>query len=209
MTAPYAWLRDSTWGIWKANFTFPGPIGHGQITAGYSSSGDAGPLNPNQDASNIFDALDGHIMPLLHSGCTLVNVETVLNNGGTIQEGISANSPASGGITEVLTLPSACFLVRKETGQIGKTNRGRWYIPGVSQDSINNTDGCTLTSGAMTAWEAAVLALLAAFSSAELPLALVRKTTNPALYRNVGVTQLVIEPQLSEQTRRNRRVAHR
>lgn len=209
MGTPYEWLASNTWGIFQANFTFPGPVGHGQITSGYGSHGSPGPINPQADSETIKTILAVNLMPLLHSGCVLTSVHTVLNVGGSVEEGLSTSAGVAGSQTEVLTLPSACVLVKKETGLIGKTNRGRWYVPGIGGDQIDNTTGAFLTGAAQTAWNAAMAALPGVFTAAELELSLVRKTTNPTLYRYVALTKLVTEVQLSEQTRRNRRVAHR
>lgn len=101
---------------------------------------------------------------------------------GVSESGTVGGNPAGGQVTAITTL---------RTNLSGRSYRGRIYWPGVSSTFINAVDGTTLDPDAMTAYDTAANALVAAVDA-------VAAATTLAV---VSRAQLVATPILTVQTR--------
>lgn len=122
------------------------------------------------------------------------------NDGGDIRIDSSITQVA-GARTGTPVPQNTAFLVRKLTGSGGRRNRGRMYIPGVTNTDVTAIGGCT--SGILTIAAATCTALqanLVALGTID-GLVLFHET---APFTPTPITSLEIQPRVATQRRRMR-----
>lgn len=98
-----------------------------------------------------------------------------------------------------------CVLVRKNTGQPGRKNRGRMYLPGISEDGVDPLG--TVIEGYRNGWQSVITSFFSATLAADFI---------PVIFHNIDslpagpddgptdITSLTVEPRVATQRRRNR-----
>lgn len=101
--------------------------------------------------------------------------------------------------------PMVSVLVRKNTGQPGKINRGRMYLPGISEDGVDHLG--FLLSGYRDGWQAVFTSFMSAVLAANFqPVILHNVDTLPPAPSEAPteITFFSVEPRVATQRRRNR-----
>jgi hypothetical protein len=131
------------------------------------------------------------------------NCAVVWNKDGTLLEGLFSGSAP--GETEAASLPvQVAVLVRKVTGQIGRTNRGRFYIQGLTAAALD-TSSANLTTDALANWQGYVTTFLDQVQTTVGNMAILHR--DDALLPTT-VNSLEVESLLATQRRRLRKAAH-
>jgi hypothetical protein len=123
----------------------------------------APPATPATVANAAHVVFGNNIMPRVTNDVTLVST---LCKVGPDQTGASAlhSAPVVGGLNFDSSAPNTSWLITKNTELGGRRGRGRMYVPGVPELSIDN--GGVLESSYFTAQQTAVNAWLAALIAA-------------------------------------------
>jgi hypothetical protein len=155
-----------------------------------------GALTGPQVANSMHDG----ISPLVNDACpstaALIRTE--------VQYGPNPSGPTfthietiTGGYTGNIGAPQVAVLVKKITAFGGRTQRGRFYIPFISEAAID--EGGVLTSAYYTQLDVEVQAILAAYSGADYPWVLLH--TSPSA-SPTAVVSLELETKVATQRRR-------
>lgn len=112
------------------------------------------------------------------------------------------SASVNGGGAATTTSPNVSFLVHKQGNFGGRAGRGRMYLPGVVEGSVDPNG--ELTSGAITGLQTLVSAFLAALESDDIPMYLLHGATSP-LDGPTDVTSLAVDSRVATQRRRLRR----
>jgi hypothetical protein len=155
-------------------------------------------------ANQLFDDYSANAFFGINNSVTFQDVSVVWNDGGLLVDGISSRTPVVGGSTTAPVAPQVAVIAKKITGQIGKHHRGRMYIPGVDTSKVDAHQSNLLTA-AQTAFESALQTWAAALITDGVQLALFHR--NPAVSPDL-VTDLIVEPILATQRRRQRKAPH-
>lgn len=106
----------------------------------------------------------------------------------------------AGGTAHTATTPNVSFLFHKQTGSGGRAQRGRWYLPGVSEQDV---DAVGVVAGSkLTELAANLTNYLAALSSNSWAPFILH--TNPALAPS-AITQFTVANLAATQRRRMRK----
>jgi hypothetical protein len=189
----------------KLDFTGTTGTGHAQIEFAYISQG----LTPSAaaDANTWFTVFNTNLGPYISDLVTFSKVEIVLWDGTNFQEAISTHAPVIGGQTGALLPPNVAMLMKKKTAGLGKQNRGRVYLPGVSESLLSAPD--TISTTNWNLMNTAATAFFNALIADELQPNIRRKTQNPALNHQINCNGFMFEQLLATQRRRLRKAAHR
>lgn len=91
------------------------------------------------------DAALGQIMGNLNINVTLVKISYRLGSAATddpvVERAVDFPGLANGPMTPI----NSCYILKKQTALGGRRHRGRNYLPGVSEDSVDN-DGTVLVA---------------------------------------------------------------
>jgi hypothetical protein len=205
MSTPYPWLAAVTLGgCARLNFNGPGGTGHAQIEFCFSNA--TGTYDPFTVANTIFNTYKTTAFVGISNQVTFESVVCLLNDAGTVVEGLSSATPVNGGISSEPVSPQVSVIVRKTTGVLGRQNRGRVYIPGLAatwldgstNDMVASTDLATLQTGFST--------FFVDMSTANLDLQLISRKSP---YHNQALQALIVEQKIGTQRRRMRKAAHR
>lgn len=98
--------------------------------------------------------------------------------------------------------PNTAALIHKQTAFGGRAGRGRMYLPGIPENSIENNGA--LSSGYFTAWDTVWDALRIGLASVDLPMVLLHDAGSP-ITTPTPITSLVLDPTTATQRRRLRR----
>jgi hypothetical protein len=101
--------------------------------------------------------------------------------------------------------PMVAVLVRKNTGQPGRSNRGRMYLPGISEDGIDHLG--MLTEVYRTGWQGVINSFHSAVLAADfVPCLFHNVDTFPAAPSELptDIANFSVEPRVATQRRRNR-----
>lgn len=106
-----------------------------------------------------------HIMPNLGIAQKFRGVTArIRQDGGGDDIWVSSQTPEiAGGVAQSILPQNSAFLARKITARAGRRGRGRWFVPGVPENSVD--DGGTLTAGAVTAMNTALANFLAGITA--------------------------------------------
>lgn len=124
-------------GYAQATFVFGGPAApHGAVVTIGIDHNSAG--SQVDEASIINLLFDEEIMPQL--SVELIHEETLYKYGPDAT-GITVSIPSGqeGGLDFANQAPNVAILVQKNTGFGGRKNKGRWYLPGVAENVVDNS----------------------------------------------------------------------
>lgn len=146
------------------HFSLPGQAGDVISTFAVETLPDLDWQETVEDAVTPFTV---NVLPLLASVVQLVEATYVANPGGPLIGGVVP--VATFGTNAAAPLPPNCtWLIRKNSNLIGRTNRGRMYLPGLVEPNV--TAAGTIDLGQVTDmnagladWLAAVQASVGAF----------------------------------------------
>lgn len=192
------------------------PAGYAQITLGFSGAmaptGAAvvyGVLWDEEFPSSFMsEALDEAVaafgtrfMPAITNQLTLSSALIKVGpnvTGPSLEKGYSV----TGGSGNVGGYPGACYLLTKRTAFGGRAGRGRMFLPGVPEATIE--PGGLLTSGTATAMTTAATNWLADHATNAVPVVLLHNAGSP-LTEPTPVTEMACSARTATQRRRNRR----
>lgn len=116
------------------------------------------PNPPTQsDANALMAAFGTRIMPKVTNVVTLEGFHVIYQNDSLNQVAVDSNSAAVAGTGTggASIVPVNCaVLIRKRTGFAGRRNRGRMYVPGISEVDVNGPG--VIGSTAVAGWQTAV-----------------------------------------------------
>lgn len=192
------------------------PVGFGQVTIGFTGvmapTGAAityginiqQPIIPGQLDEIANEAATSFITRFGPAMTNQITLSSVLVKAGPNDIGPSVelgfNLPGAAG--NVGGYPGVCYLVSKNTAFGGRAGRGRMYIPGVPEASVD--PGGNLSSGTTSGLQTAANAWLEDQSTNGVPLVLLHNTGSP-LSEPSEVTSLTVSNRSATQRRRNRR----
>lgn len=136
--------------------------------------------------------LVGMVQTVTYLGCL---VKAGPNTTGPMAEVV--RSEAGSGI-DAGAPPNVSYLVRKRTALGGRTNRGRFYWPGVAETTVDPNG--TIQPGTLTAQQARLEAYLSGLATAESPMYLLHNASSDP----TEVIQLQIDTKVATQRRRLR-----
>lgn len=157
------------------------------------------PTAPDFGAVEI--AWNAHMMPQISSGWKWTRA-VWRTQAGAIRD---APKATVGSINSTALPPNCAVLVNKSTGQPGRKNRGRWYLPGPVQSGVNGAG--MLTAGNVTDWQTAVNNFEIDCITADWQLLVLHRVAT--LNNVVGadptpILGMVVQPQIATQRRRMR-----
>jgi hypothetical protein len=204
MATAYPYLNVDGYGLVRFDFIGTAGVGHAQCELAFHNT--SGVLVNPGDANTIQSAFGTNVMPIISTLVTLQSVQVVEVMGGVVQEFISTNAPVSGGQSGALLPPNVCMLIKKQTGLLGKANRGRMYLPGASESLV--VDPATISVAHLATIQTAMTAFYTAMVAAHFQPFLIKKTSNPLLFHAVALTGFLPEALFASQRRRLRKAAH-
>lgn len=212
-----AWVRSCT--PWDANspgelgenviippgfVAFEVPIVHiatqrkAFITGGVDNN--SGLTDPQAIANGIQNVITttGGLHTRLDSECTIGPVEVAIGQDGDPPIlGIASTTVGGTAVGSVVT-PNVAVLIKKRTALGGRKNQGRWFLPWCLPE--NAVDEIGLISGStVNGLQAAMNAVLAAATSANLPFVILHRT-DPGVPPQV--TALTVDNLVATQRRR-------
>jgi hypothetical protein len=193
-------------GLAKVNFTGTTGTDHAQIEFAYKSTPIIGPAHAQADANTWNTILQTWLLTWISDLVEMTGVDIVLNNGTSIVEASSNNGSMFGREAGALLPPNVCILMRKQSGLLGKENRGRVYLPGVSESLVDTPS--TISHAHLVAMQADMDSMFAALVAAELLPYLIRKTNVPLDNYSVPLTNFLVENLFATQRRRLRKASH-
>ena len=165
-------------GYGQINFIWTGdalPTG-GQTTIGFEN--ESGPSTPSAVASEVSSILEG-CTEIWASIWNEVRLTQILVKFGPNATGPSAQVPVThiGAYSSSDGLPSACYLIRKNTAMGGRQGRGRMYVPGVPLQDVTEAGSIltNLTGNQNTGWTE----FFTGMTAAGMPLVLLRAEDSP------------------------------
>lgn len=200
----YPYLNVDGYGLVRFNFIGTDGTNHAQCEMGfYNTSG----VEADPGDANTLQALFGtNIMPILSNLITLSSVQVTEFNSGVTTDFISTNAPVAGGQSGALLPSNVCILVKKLTGLLGKENRGRMYLPGVSESLVVSPSAISVAH--LATIQAALNTWYTAMVADHFQPYIHRKTSVPADFHSVAITSFLPESLFATQRRRLRKAAH-
>lgn len=193
MTIPSGYAQ-ATWGFSGAGV----PLG-AVVTAGIELGGAT--RTPTEIATELFAAFGGTIMAQLHNDVALTSCLVKFGPDETGPSGVFAGAIAGSQTDEAMT-PNVAFLVRKSTAMGGRAGRGRFYLPGVPENSANEAG--VVTETAISNMQSELDDFVIEVGSADLNLVVLHGVGSP-LTTPTPVTDLQIDGRVATQRRRLRR----
>ena len=189
-------------GLAIIRYTTAGGDFHAETTMGYSD--DAGTPNAQTSANNIFTAWTTNAFVGVSNEVSCSQVQVIENIAGSLVEAFSTGAPVVGGITGSPLPPQVAVLCKKLSGEVGRSFRGRFYIPGVAA-SWADTEGDRLTSAHLTTFQTGLTAYLAALATDHLFPVILHKNT---AIEPTAIVSFVVEQFFATQRRRMRKASH-
>lgn len=158
-----------------------GSLRLGVVTCGFQYTGSAF----GADSDELADLWASQVMPELNNQwhyflCRFRDAT------GTVKE---RSETTAGSATAAPTTPNVAFLAQKLTGLGGRKNRGRMYIPGVSEDNVDGVGN--VTSGKVASLDAALGVYVADAASFHFtPVILHNSLTAPTPFTGFSVSGL-------------------
>lgn len=188
-------------GFAQATWQFSGaalPYG-AVVTAGVDLGG--APPAPIQVAEDLFSAFGNTIMgqlvaDVVLTGC-LVKFGPDATGPSAVFSGAIAGSQVNDG-----SPAQVAFLIRKNTALGGRSGRGRWYVPGVRETSVDEAGN--LLQGSIDLMQAEVDDFLIAVGAANLNLVILHQADAP-IQVPTALTGMQVDSRVATQRRRLRR----
>ena len=199
-------------------------LGYGEATARIVLTGDSQEMNCTQgfevetppftqsDADDVCNYFADFLRSCMSSSYTVIGGRVAIGNDGgdIIFESTSGQGAGSQG---ALAVPqNTAFLFRKTTASGGRRNRGRMFVPGITEGSVNSTGGIDATDA--LAYQAAADLFVSSMAAGGWPLVILHpavperepKVPTPALAAATPtpVTSLILQPVAATQRRRLR-----
>lgn len=193
MTIPSGYAQ-ATWGFSGAGV----PLG-AAVTAGVELGGTA--TDPTAVAEDLFGALGNTVMAQLHNDVALTSCLVKFGPDATGPSGVFTGAIAGSQTDEAMT-PNVAFLVRKTTALGGRAGRGRFYLPGVPENSANEAG--VVTGTAITNMQSELDDFLIAVGAADLNLVVLHGVGSP-ITAPTPLTALQVDGRVATQRRRLRR----
>jgi hypothetical protein len=181
------------------------PVGVGRAAAlfGVKLTGTPTAAAVANEVGNIYS---GNIGARVSSLATVQDCQATINNGGTLTQSTFVIGTAGGG-GAIPVAPNVAVLIKKNSGIIGKHNRGRMYVPYVQgNDFVTENDHLNPTQ--LSAWQGVVNTFFTSLSPGTTVSNIVLLHRNAAL-TPVVVTSMTVEQLVASQRRRLRKAAHR
>lgn len=160
------------------------------------------PLTPNQIAQVIGNIWNVENMDTLQTSfVTLGRIDVKFGPNSTGPSGFSA--PALVGTDPDQSVPpNVSLLVAKHTDFGGRAGRGRFYLPGISEEQVANNGGVNggFLAGAQTLFDA----FLAAHIADDVPMVLLHGPGSPLVLPS-PITGLVVQTRVATQRQRLRK----
>jgi len=186
------------------------PVGHGQatwllsgpvcptgavVTCGFFNATDRTASQCCLDLDNVFAT---NVMPVVVDGVTHVGTLVKLGPNDDGPTAIITGSTV-GGISAQGTPPNVSALISKVTNVGGREGRGRFFLPGLPENDVDESG--LITSGHLAILQPAMDDFLTAAESEDVPLELLHNSSrNPS-----GITVLSVDVKVATQRRRLRR----
>jgi hypothetical protein len=124
-------------GFAQVNLLFGGPAypRGAQITFGVSL-GDA-PSSAQQVATKCIIRWEADVMPTIASNCTFLGARAKMGPNET-GANVVVTALTPGGNAAANDSPQVAVLVKKITAGGGRKNSGRWFLPGITENSTND-----------------------------------------------------------------------
>lgn len=123
-------------------------------------------------------------------------------DAGPLVFSTSVVAPVAGATAKNSPPPNTAVVVRKRTARVGRSQRGRVYLPGLLDETAVDEAG-TIAPSAVTTFQNAATAWLNSLTAGTTPMVLLhQKTEDPPLEDPTLVTQLLIQPIVRTQRRR-------
>lgn len=168
----------------------------------------AGSSLDEPDAHAVADALVDMITSQATDATSVTNVYAVANLAGTLV-GVVFPYSTGGGLSLDATTPQISVLVRKNTGRLGRTHRGRMYFPPPPEENTDS-DG-SIDSSRVGAMQLAVNTFVSTYdaitSFSGLYLLHAKGSTEPPDLLLPQPLGLVVEGYVATQRKRSRRGA--
>ena len=157
--------------------------------------------DPDDAAQAMSVAMSGNVMAHMTSNITLLNTHVKYGPNLTGAEG---NYPTSiiGTLGEATTTPNVAYLIKKNTAAGGRMNRGRFYLPGVAEASVDQAG--VVADVRRTGLNEKLALYKAAVEASGLSLVLLHSPTSPVL-TPTAITSLTCDARAATQRRRMRR----
>lgn len=207
MPTSYPYLNENGDGIALLNYntTYGTGIAQNEIAFNWTTSD----YNAVTVANLIFNSWVLRMKTYLGDEAYFRNCEVTLFGDGGLVQGTSTNSaPVIGTSGGANCSPALALLVKKNTGLIGKENRGRLYFPSLGVLYVNPPD--QISTGNQTAINTSLQSFMndMVITNSIQPM-LIRKTENITLFHRATVNSMTCETLLATQRRRQRKAAHR
>lgn len=162
-------------------------------------------LTPVETLDVYVKAFVDNIGPYIDGGCTIgPGIGTVQLAGGSYATFTGTEDGVGGREDEQSSAPAVSVIVRKGTGRIGRTGRGRMFIPWLVDRESVYEDG-SISSGAVTDITVALDAMGEQCTTNGVALFLLHNAGVPGGDTPTALTSLSVEPLVGTQRRRQRR----
>jgi len=169
------------------------------VTLGVDVSTYAG--SPSQAAIDAREAWADNMLPVLNSAISLSLPSVKFGPTATGPTGTASGGGAGGGATPGMS-PNVAYLIHKATIFGGRAGRGRMFVPGVAESSVNQAGD--VDGGSVTALQGAVDALIADLNTAGMIPVLLHGAASPLTVPST-ITTMTVDSRVATQRRRLRR----
>lgn len=176
-------------------------------TCGHELDGASG-ANAEDAADDLFGAFAANIMEgFVGSPVSLVAVDVYIGSDGPNVVNSSTEPPYPGGGSATLVPQNTAFLVRKRTDLGGRRGRGRMYIPGVAESTVDNVGDLAdaTVTGLQVSLDNWYAALTSAVGARYYPPVVLHRSEGAGIEpAPTPITRFVMEKRVATQRRRLR-----
>lgn len=134
-------------GYGLAAFTLTGPAGTQPYITTCGVDLDAAGGDWEQAANSAFAAFAQEVCPYINDALTLDRVQLTVGSDGPGGSVDSTLPPEPCGATGAFAPTAMSAIIRKQTANLGRTGRGRFFMPGVLQETWVEDNGQISTDG--------------------------------------------------------------
>lgn len=187
----------------RHHFTCAEGDGHAYLLYGVHNTGS---ISADSVAVAAISAYEGgsSFLPSQSDQYTHADVYVVANLGGTLSEATHSSGTVGGNPNPPMP-PQVSVLVQKQTTTVGRTGRGRLYIPGFPSTALQSSNSGLLTNTALGDYQACAAAFFSALVADGVPMVLLHRNV---LVAPTLITAFNVEQNVATQRRRNRKAAH-
>lgn len=145
----------------------------------------------------IRDAVEARLMPPVSSNIILTSVEMKIGPGESGPTFVAPTNEPGGASGSGMT-PNVAYLFKKRTNLGGRKNRGRFYMPGVTESPVDSVGA--IEAPTLAVLQTAANNFLADLAAADSPMVVLHNdVTTPT-----EVSSLIVDPRVATQRRRLR-----